>query len=157
MKKSFSNGIIYSVLYGTIFYLINFTLNKNNIQFMNWIYYLSYSIIILCFLIGIFQLLIKIKNKITRNIFLVIMTIFSGIVIFISIYVSMLAYNPEYIIVKDNKKMVATVESFHHTYINYYDYINPIMKSTNVINSEHYSDGSHNPFKEDMDYINLIE
>ena len=124
---------------------------------MNWIYYLSYSIIILCFLIGIFQLLIKIKNKIKRNIFLVIMTIFSSIIIFISIYFSMLAYNPEYIIVKDNKKMVAIVKSFHHTYINYYDYINPIMKSRNVIDSEHYSDGRHNPFKEDMDYINLID
>ena len=31
------------------------------------------------------------------------------------------------------------------------------MKSRNVIDSEHYSDGRHNPFKEDMDYINLID
>lgn len=156
MKKIFKNGIIYSLLFGIIFYLINFTLNKNSIQFMNWIYYLLYSIIILSFMVGIFQLLLKIKNKIKRNIFLVIATIFSGIIVFIVVYFFMIAYNPEYIIIKNNKKMVATVVSFHHTYINYYDYINPIMKSTKVIDSEHYSDGSHNPFKEDIDYINLI-
>lgn len=85
------------------------------------------------------------------------MTIFSGIVIFISIYISMIAYSPEYIIVKDNRKMVANVQGFHNTYIDYYDYINLFMKSENNIDSEYYSDGSHNPFKNDINYINLIK
>lgn len=157
MKKFFKNGITYSVLYGIVFYLINSILNKNNIQFMSWIYYLSNSLIILSFIVGIFQLLLKIKNKIKRNVFLVIMPIFSGIVIFIYVYISMLAYSPEYIIVKDNKKMVANVQGFHNTYIDYYDYINLFMKSKNNIDSEYYSDGSRNPFKNDINYINLIK
>lgn len=157
MKKILKNGITFSLLYGIIFYFINLILNKNNMQFMSWIYYFSYSIIILFFLIGIFQLVFKIKSKIKRNIFLIIISIFSAITISISIYVCMIAYNPEYIIIKDNKTMVATVESFHHTYINYYDYINPIMKSVNVINSEHCSSGSHNPFKTDINYIQLLK
>ena len=46
------------------------------------------------------------------------MTIFSSIVICMYIYISLISYTPEYIIIKDGKKMVADVEGFHHTYAN---------------------------------------
>ena len=39
----------------------------------------------------------------------------------------------------------------------YYDYINLSMKSKDIIDSEHYSDGNHNPFKGEINYINLID
>ena len=67
------------------------------------------------------------------------MTIFSSIVICIYIYISLISYNPEYIIIKDGKKMVADVESFHHTYIYYYEYINILVRKKSTVDIEHYS------------------
>ena len=86
MRKIKQNSIIFVILYGLIFYSINFILSINNIVFMNWIYYFSNGIIILGSILGIYQLILKIKNKIKKNVFIIIMTIFSSIVICIYIY-----------------------------------------------------------------------
>ena len=61
MRKIKQNSIIFVILYGLIFYSINFILSINNIVFMNWIYYFSNGIIILGSIIGIYQLILKIK------------------------------------------------------------------------------------------------
>lgn len=66
MRKIKQNSIIFVILYGLIFYSINFILSINNIVFMNWIYYFSNGIIILGSIIGIYQLILKIKNKIKK-------------------------------------------------------------------------------------------
>ena len=87
---------------------------------------------------------------------LTITTIFFSIIIFIFSYFSMICYKYDYIIVMDNKKIVANVKGFHHTYINYYNYINTFMKSKNIIDSEYYSNGIHNPFETDIKYINML-
>ena len=87
MRKIKQNSIIFVILYGLIFYSINFILSINNIVFMNWIYYFSNGIIILGSIIGIYQLILKIKNKIKKNVFIIIMTIFSSIVICMYIYI----------------------------------------------------------------------
>ena len=63
MRKIKQNSIIFVILYGLIFYSINFILSINNIVFMNWIYYFSNGIIILGSIIGIYQLILKIKNN----------------------------------------------------------------------------------------------
>ena len=60
MRKIKQNSIIFVILYGLIFYSINFILSINNIVFMNWIYYFSNGIIILGSIIGIYQLILKI-------------------------------------------------------------------------------------------------
>ena len=67
MRKIKQNSIIFVILYGLIFYSINFILSINNIVFMNWIYYFSNGIIILGSIIGIYQLILKIKNKIKKK------------------------------------------------------------------------------------------
>lgn len=157
MRKIKQNSIIFVILYGLIFYSINFILSINNIVFMNWIYYFSNGIIILGSIIGIYQLILKIKNKIKKNVFIIIMTIFSSIVICMYIYISLISYTPEYIIIKDGKKMVADVEGFHHTYIYYYEYINILVRKKSTVAIEHYSSGSHNPFKTDINYIELLK
>ena len=55
MRKIKQNSIIFVILYGLIFYSINFILSINNIVFMNWIYYFSNGIIILGSIIGIYN------------------------------------------------------------------------------------------------------
>ena len=129
MRKIKQNSIIFVILYGLIFYSINFILSINNIVFMNWIYYFSNGIIILGSIIGICMY----------------------------IYISLISYTPEYIIIKDGKKMVADVEGFHHTYIYYYEYINILVRKKSTVDIEHYSSGSHNPFKTDINYIELLK
>ena len=62
MRKIKQNSIIFVILYGLIFYSINFILSINNIVFMNWIYYFSNGIIILGSIIGIYQLILKLKK-----------------------------------------------------------------------------------------------
>lgn len=157
MKKIFRNIITYIIIFGVLFYFINLILSYNNIEFMEWVYYSLYSIIIIGILLGILQLILKIKSKLKKNISLGVFGIIGCIIIYVIINLFTLMHNPEYIIVKDNKKMVATVTMFHHTYVYYYDYINVFMKSKKAIDSEHYSTGGINPFKTDLNYMKLIE
>ena len=59
MRKIKQNSIIFVILYGLIFYSINFILSINNIVFMNWIYYFSNGYI--------FYFLSNINNLLTQK------------------------------------------------------------------------------------------
>ena len=157
MKIVFNNMIFYAILYSILFFSVNSILSHYNTQFMNWFYYLNYSVIIFGFIIGLLQIVLKQKNKTKKYVLLISTTIFICILVCILIYIFKIAYTRDYIVEKNGKTMVANIQSFHSTYINYYEYINQLMKSKSVIISEYYSNGSTNPFETDTNYINILK
>lgn len=157
MKIILKNSLFYSIFYGILLYIVKMILNKHNIDFLNWFYYLSYGLMIILFILGIFQIILKINNKIIRKISSIIYLILVIIIAYIIVYFYRIFYTPQYIVTKDNKKMVAEVIMFHHTNIYYYNYKNSFMKSYKPIENEYYSNGAHNPFETEYEYMELIE
>ena len=64
-----------TVIFTLLFLLISFILYKNNILFRQWVYYLSGLLIYVGLILGITQLIRKIKNKIAKLISSVIFII----------------------------------------------------------------------------------
>ena len=120
--------IFYSILYLLIFLLMKTILKIFNIAFREWFVFLSIIIIAITFIIGIIQLLLKVKPK-----FLKILSVISFIVLLLLIspfafVISAFIYMPEHVVEKDNKKYVAYVNSWLDTRVEYYDYINFLLK-----------------------------
>lgn len=160
MWKKFikNNFLIYAILYCIIFVASRYLLNKINIEFMDWFCYLSYNFIFISIVIGIIQLILKIKIKIAK-----IISIISVIIVFF--IVSMLfniaqafMYRENYVIKKDNIKMET-----EYTYwdkvsdIYYYKYINPFMRSYKKINHEYLHHHPNNPFETEAEYSQYVK
>lgn len=122
-----------------------------------WGVKVSILIIFIFIVVGILQLILGLKKKKTKIILLIIHIILSIVLAGILYIVSCFMYCPQYIVNKDNQKMVAEVRSFHHTYINYYKYVNSVVKGTKLIEDEYYGRTCRNPFKTDDNYIDMLE
>ncbi|WP_415277633.1 hypothetical protein [Clostridium perfringens] len=55
----------------------------------------------------------------------------------------------EHFVEKDGKKMVARVNSFMKVYVEYYDYINPVIRGNKIKIEEDYGEGGYDPFEAD--------
>ena len=130
--------IFYSILYLLIFLLMKTILKIFNIAFREWFVFLSIIIIAITFIIGIIQLLLKVKPK-----FLKILSVISFIVLLLLIspfafVISAFIYMPEHVVEKDNKKYVAYVNSWLDTRVEYYDYINFLLRENTIRIVENY-------------------
>ena len=154
MLKNFimKNFLTYTILYTIFLITLKFILNKFNIEFMSWIYYFSSLLIFIMTIIGTEQLLLKIKNKILKNISIIISFIIFLITIYFFITVSLLFYNPTHIIERNNHKLQVTVFYWDKLHTIYY-YINPLMRSTENIDIETISTASlDDPFEVNFKY-----
>ena len=145
--KSFIKDCKKSIMFYTISYLIIFILlklivNLLGFEFMQYIYDFSISVIAIGVIAGIIQIFIKSKSKDTR-ICIVICSI--SIVILIGIFspIIMLLFvtfhPPEHIAEKDNKKYVAHVHAFLDTRVQYYDYVNFLLRGTTKRIEDNYN------------------
>lgn len=146
------NFLIYSGMYIVIILTLKGILNIINIEFMSWVYFLSFNIIYICIVIGINQLIFKIHKKIVLKVILVLITLgifyITGL---ISIVIQEFAYRPTHIIKKDNKKMVVIVDRWRHANLDYYNYITPFMRSRKYIEREYLNDNT-DPFISNYEY-----
>lgn len=151
ITKSF---LAYTILYTIFLITLKFILNQFNIEFMSWVYYFSSLLILIMTIIGTEQLLFKIKNETLKNILIIISFVLFLIIIYFFITVSLLFYKPTYIIEKNNQKLQATVFYWDQLYtIDYYNYINLLMRSAENIDNEIISAGySDNPFEVNFEY-----
>ena len=121
--KKIKSNILFSVfVYAVGFIFLLFIMSFLKLNFRQWVYIASFIIVGLGGIIGVFQLLFKIKKK---GLKILLSIIFIIALIFISPYVlliSVFAYQPEHIVEKDDKKMIAYVNGFMDTYVTYYDY-----------------------------------
>lgn len=133
--------------------LLVYVLKINNLALMNFPYFIFTGIfIILSFLILIQIVIIiytSVKSKILKGT-IIITSIIGSIIFFLySLLILAFMYNPEHIIEKENKKMVACVNSFLQVRVAYYDYVNCFVRGNQVRISEDYGSGGYDPFEID--------
>lgn len=158
-KKLFIN-ILAIIILILIYFLAKYILDLKSMAFMSISVKMFNCIFIFLSLYLIVQNILKFY-KILRNksfnsskrilsgfggaigvISLIILLIYASITIIFEIY-------PEYIVEKDGKKMVAYVDSFMEVNVNYYDYINPLIRGNNIKIHENYGNGGYDPFELD--------
>lgn len=141
------------ILLDTIFYTLiivalYFILSSFKLMFREWIYIVSAVIIIGGFVAGIIQLLLKIKEKVLRNVLIgivIILLLLSTPAIF---FLGAFSYMPEHIVRKDGKKYVAYVNGFLRTYVYYYDYKNIFVVGNQKRIEEDYGKGGFDPIED---------
>lgn len=136
-----------TILYMLIIVTLYFILSSFKLMFREWIYIVSAVIIICGFVAGIIQLLLKIKEKILRNVLIgivIILLLLSTPAIF---FLGAFSYMPEHIVRKDGKKYVAYVNGFLRTYVSYYDYKNIFVVGNQKRIEEDYGKGGFDPIE----------
>ena len=160
MKNKFFRVIKDNILFSTFIYLIPlvtlfFILKLFDLMFREWIYILSFIIIALGFFIGSIQLILKIKKKSIKIFFSIIFTIFCILIISLSPMIFLacvMIYQPEHIVERDGKKMVAYVEGFLDTSVSYYEYKNIFVVGASKKIEEYYGNGGFDPIENDSEY-----
>ena len=136
-----------TISYMLIIVTLYFILSSFKLMFREWIYIVSAVIIIGGFVAGIIQLLLKIKEKILRNVLIgivIILLLLSTPAIF---FLGAFSYMPEHIVKMDGKKYVAYVNGFLRTYVYYYDYKNIFVVGNQKRIEEDYGKGGFDPIE----------
>ncbi|WP_238861096.1 hypothetical protein [Clostridium sp. YIM B02569] len=144
-KKPFDISCISLVSLISIYMILEYIiLRLINLAFMNNVVYIFVSI----FTILIMLILIKSGiGNVAAFISIIILFAF-GFLVFV------FTYKPEHIIEKDGKQMVAYVDSFLDVHIYYYDYINPVVRGSQLKIYESYGSGGYDPFnREEMPVV----
>lgn len=137
-----------TILYTLIIVALYFILSSFKLMFREWIYIVSAVIIIGGLVAGIIQLLLKIKEKVLRNVLIgtvIILLLLSTPAIF---FLGAFSYMPEHIVRKDGKKYVAHVNGFLRTYVYYYDYKNIFVVGNQKRIEEDYGKGGFDPIED---------
>ena len=137
-----------TILYTLIIVALYFILSSFKLMFREWIYIVSAVIIIGGLVAGIIQLLLKIKEKVLRNVLIgtvIILLLLSTPAIF---FLGAFSYMTEHIVRKDGKKYVAHVNGFLRTYVYYYDYKNIFVVGNQKRIEEDYGKGGFDPIKD---------
>lgn len=148
LEKAKTSILFYTIIFIVLFIVSHYVFKLFNIQYRQWVYYAAILVSIICFILGIFQIIRK-KNKKIKVVFysilgviLILMVIFWRFVLFILVF----SYYPEHVIEKDDKKYVACVNSFLQVNVYYYDYINMFLVGNKIKIHEYYGKGGYDPF-----------
>jgi len=91
----------------------------------------------------------KLQIRIISGIGSIIIAVITSILLIYGFVVFVFTYEPEYIIEKNRKPMVAYVNSFLEVNVSYYDYVNRFVRGNRLKISESYGKGGYDPFKSD--------
>lgn len=132
-------------IYILLLVILYFILSFFNLMFREWVYIISAIIIIFGFIIGIIQLLLKIKKKSVKyiliSIFIILLLLSAPIILLFGAF----SYNPEHIVEREGGKYIAYVNGFLKTYVYYYDYKNLIVVGNQKKIEEYYGSGGFDP------------
>lgn len=141
------NILFYTILYLLAFVIINIILNAFDMNYREWIYFLSLILIGVGFITGIIQLLCRIRKKNLKIIAIILFIIVLIPCLFYTYIFVIFAYQPEHIVMRDGKKMVAYVNGFMDTYVEYYDYKNFFIVGNKLKIKEYYGNGGFDPIE----------
>ena len=119
--------VLVGVLLALSFYLLNRVLNVFHLELRNWIIYLVVLISFILIICGFFQILSKVKWK-ALKISLISASIAALILSSPYVLLAGFSYTPEYVVLKNEKKLVAYVNGFMHTNGTDYDYKNFLLE-----------------------------
>lgn len=154
MKKFFSffkrHIIVIPIIYLCIFLASILILAIFDLTYRQGVYLFSVGIIILLSIIGIFQILLKLKRYkvVLIGLFLIFLIIGGQFAFVIFVF----CYMPEHIVEKNEKKYVAYVNSFFNTSVNYYEYNGPLVMSIYKAFTEDYGEGGFDPIENKYGY-----
>lgn len=130
MKKNF---LIYTIIYTILLLAMKYLLNLFQLEFRLWIYQISLFLISLGLVIGIVQVIRRIKEK-ELKVFVTIDCIFLAIPICIVAYFLFFdLFIPEYVVIKNSEKRLAVVKDFYGVTVHYYEYKGPLIRGKNCI------------------------
>lgn len=142
LEKYKKSIIFYWIIYILVLLITKIIINIFNMEYRQWIYNISLIVIIIGFISGIIQLLLKIKKKIIKIVTIVIFVILMLLISPYTFFFLLFTYEEEDVVMKDDKKMVSYTQTFWDTNIDYYDYINPIVRGKNKKIKENYTENS---------------
>ena len=159
-KKRLNINAIAIIILASIYFSAKYLLELNELAFMGItikIFNYIFAALSLSLIIQIVLILYKILRNKSKNLKIKILAALGSVLsvvglivlfLYISITIIFEIY-PEHIVEKDGKKMVAYVDSFMEVNVDYYDYVNPIIRGKNKKISENYGNGDYDPFKQD--------
>ncbi len=129
------------------FYILHNLLNAFNLEFRRWIVYFVAFISFVLIIAGIFQLLFRIKTRVLKNVLTSILIIALAISCPYMVALTGFSYTPEHVVTKDGIRLVAYVDGFMHTSVDYYDYVNFMICGSQLQLYEDYGDGGFDPIR----------
>lgn len=136
LKKNFC---IYALIYTIGIVILKLILNLFNLEFLTWFYYASIAFVFVMMIIGVFQLLLKIKKKTIKVISIILFVMISIIISFFGVFTGLLTYVPEYITEKNGTKVIEIQKYWDRNKSErrqYYKYYNIFFRSKKIIDSE---------------------
>lgn len=125
-----------------------------HLKFIEWVYYVVIGIITIGILMGIFQLLLKIRKNCVKYVAICVEAICLIPLTYICIFLFAFTYKPMHIVEKDGIKCVAYVRAFLQVYVDYYEYKNPLITGDEVLFTDCFGKGGFDPF---VDGYGMIE
>lgn len=155
-KKFFIINCIMLFLTIIMYKILEYIVKLNKLVLLNWVNFVFasiFTILVFSILIQIIIFLYKIMHKsndktstrILCKIGILLIVLSIGSYIFIG-FVLYAFTDPEHIVEKNGKKMVAIVNSFLQVRVGYYDYINPFVRDNKLRIYEDYGNGGYDPF-----------
>jgi len=158
MKKCFKYFIFYSAIFFAVFILLSFILPVFNLMLRQWFDIAFVSIISVTFILGIFQLLFLLKNKIIK---IILFILFALVTVFIFcpilLVVGAFGINKECVIEKDGQKYLIYIHNFHKTSVNYYEYKGWFVSGKRLLFTEYYGKTGFDPYNTEINKPNLKE
>ncbi len=153
MKKYIPRIILIdTIIFILIFIIIFFILKAFNLMFREWVYILSAILIILGLIVGIIQLILKLKKNVLKISLILVFIIFLILLSPIAYLAFAFGYQPEHVVYKDGEKYIAYVNGFLDTYVYYYDYKNLLVVGNKMKIKEYYGNGGFDPIKNRYGY-----
>ena len=150
--KHYSKYILLDTLVvATLFAGAHAILSLFHLKFIEWVYYAVIGIIIIGILLGIFQLLLKIRKNYVKYVAICVEAICLIPLTYICILIFAFTYKPMHIVEKDGIKCVAYVRSFLQVYVDYYEYKNPLIIGNEVLFTDYFGKGGFDPFVDGYD------
>lgn len=134
IKSILKNMIFYALVLSAIFIFSKRIINSYNMEFRNWFYFAMISLMFFLFVIGIIQIICKFKSLLIKIFVILTLLVFIGISLSITYFLyDILVQYEERIINKQGKIFVGHVYSFVTTKIEYYEYINSILRGKDIV------------------------
>lgn len=134
IKSILKNMIFYAILFTAIFIFSKRIINDYNMEFRNWFYVFAIGVMFLFLVIGILQIICKMKDKLIKTFISLTLLVFIGISLSISyfFYTVIIPYQEQTIEI-NGEKMVGHTYYFMTTKIEYYKYINSIIRGKDIV------------------------
>ena len=134
IKSILKNMIFYALILSAIFMFSKKIVNNYNMEFRTWFYFGTVGLVFLLFTIGIIQIICKLKSIVIKIFIILTLLVFIGVSLAITYFLyDILVQYEEQILNKQGKKFVGHVYSFVTTKIEYYQYINSILRGKDMV------------------------